>query len=131
LATRGGAQILGLDECGRLEQGAFADLALFDLGHIDFIPDTDPINQLVTCVDSAAVTDVMVAGVFKVRDRKIVSLDTTNLRHRVRESVARLKTATEPARALAERLEPHVVAFAQFMSSEPLPFERRIRPRLN
>jgi 5-methylthioadenosine/S-adenosylhomocysteine deaminase len=131
LATRGSAKILGLEGCGRLEQGACADLVLFDLGHVDFIPDIDPINQLVTCADSAAVTDVMVSGVFKVRDRKIVSVDTSDLRDRVRESVARLKTATEPARALAERLEPHVVAFAQSMSSEPLPFERCIRPRLN
>jgi 5-methylthioadenosine/S-adenosylhomocysteine deaminase len=131
LATRGSAKILGLEGCGRLEQGACADLALFDLGHVDFIPDTDPINQLVTCADSAAVTDVMVGGAFKVCDRKIVSVDTNNLRNRVRESTARLKRATEPARALAERLEPHVVAFAQSKSSEPLPFERRIRPRLN
>jgi 5-methylthioadenosine/S-adenosylhomocysteine deaminase len=130
LATLGGAKILGLKECGRLEQGACADLVLFDLGHIDFIPDTDPVNQLVTCADSAAVTDVMVGGTFRMRDRKIVSVDTNDLRVRVRESVARLAAATSPARALAERLEPHVVAFAQSVSSERLPFDRRIQPRL-
>jgi 5-methylthioadenosine/S-adenosylhomocysteine deaminase len=130
LATLGGAKILGLEGCGRLDEGACADLALFDLGHVDFIPGTDPVNQLVTCADSAAVTDVMVGGAFKVRDRKIVSIDTSSLRERIRESVARLAAATGPARALAERLEPHVVAFAQSMSSEPLPFERRIQPRL-
>jgi 5-methylthioadenosine/S-adenosylhomocysteine deaminase len=131
LATLGGARILALEGGGRLEPGARADLGLFDLGHVDFIPDTDPINQLVTCADSAAVSDVMVNGDFKVRDRKMVSVDTNNLRDRIRESTARLKTATAPARELAERLEPHVVAFAQSMSSEPLPFERRIRPKLN
>jgi cytosine/adenosine deaminase-related metal-dependent hydrolase len=114
-----------------MEPGACADLALFDLGHVDFIPDTDPVNQLVTCADSASVTDVMVGGVFKMRDRKIVSIDTSGLRDRVREAVARQAVATAPARALAERLEPHVVAFAQSMSSEPLSFERRIQPRLN
>ncbi|MBV8925086.1 MAG: amidohydrolase family protein [Bradyrhizobium sp.] len=129
LATLGSAKILGLEACGRLEQGAYADLVLFDLGHIDFIPDIDPVNQLVTCADSAAVTDVMVGGIFKMRDRKIVSVDTNNLRGRVRDSVARLAAATGPAHALAEQLEPHVVAFAQSMSSERLAFERRIRPR--
>jgi 5-methylthioadenosine/S-adenosylhomocysteine deaminase len=130
LATLGGAEILGLDRTGRLEQGACADLALFGLGHVDFIPDTDPVNQLVTCADSASVTDVMVGGSFKVRDRKIVSVDTSDLRERVREAAARVRASTAPARALAERLEPHVVAFAQSMSSEPLPFERYIQPRL-
>ncbi|HLG82007.1 MAG TPA: amidohydrolase family protein [Bradyrhizobium sp.] len=130
LATVGGAKILGLDGCGRLEPGACADLVLFDLGHVDFIPDTDPVNQLVTCADSASVTDVMVGGAFKLRDRKVISVDTSNLRDRVRDSVAKLAAATGPARILAARLEPHVVAFAQSMSSERLPFERRIQPGL-
>jgi 5-methylthioadenosine/S-adenosylhomocysteine deaminase len=130
LATLGSAKVLGLEGCGRLAEGACADLTLFDLSHIDFIPGTDPVNQLVTCADSAAVTDVMVGGDFKLRDRKIVSVDTSQLRERIREAVARLAAATAPARAFAARLEPHVVAFAQSMSSEALPFERRIQPRL-
>ena len=128
LATLGGAKILGLESCGQMKQGACADLVLFDLGHVDFIPDTDPINQLVTCADSASVTDVMVGGLFKVRNRKVISVDLTGLRGRVRDRVARLSAATDQARALAYQLEPHVVAFAQSMSDEPLAIERYIRP---
>jgi 5-methylthioadenosine/S-adenosylhomocysteine deaminase len=128
LATAGGARLLGLQGCGRIAQGACADLVLFDLNHVDFIPATDPINQLVTAADSAAVTDVMVGGVFKVLDRKVVSVDVTGLRGRVRDSVARLAATSGDARALAGRLEPHVVAFAEKMSHEPLSIERRIRP---
>ena len=128
LATQGGAKILGLESCGRIAQGACADLALFDLGHVDFIPDTDPINQLVTCADSASVTDVMVGGVFKVRERKIVSIDTSGLRGRIHESIARLAATTRDARDFASRLEPHVVAFADSMAKEPLSIERYIRP---
>ena len=128
LATQGGAKLLGLDACGRIAPGACADLTLFDLHHVDFIPDTDPINQLVTCADSASVTDVMVGGAFKVRDRKIISVDTDGLRGRVQDSVARLAATTRSARALAGRLEPHVVAFAQSMAHAPLAIERRIWP---
>jgi 5-methylthioadenosine/S-adenosylhomocysteine deaminase len=128
LATRGGAKVLGLESCGRMAQGACADLTFFDLDHVDFIPDTDPVNQLVTCADSASVTDVMVAGKFKFRDRKVVSVDLTGLRSRVRDSVAALAATTSQARALAGRLEPHVVAFAEALSDDPLPIERRIRP---
>jgi 5-methylthioadenosine/S-adenosylhomocysteine deaminase len=128
LATQGGAKLLGLDDCGRIEQGACADLALFDLSHVDFIPDTDPVNQLVTCADSASVTDVMVGGLFKVRERKIVSVDISDLRGRVHQSIARLATTTRGARDLAGRLEPHVVAFADSMAKEPLSIERYIRP---
>jgi 5-methylthioadenosine/S-adenosylhomocysteine deaminase len=128
LATEGGADVLGLAACGRMERDACADLALFDLDHVDFIPATDLVNQLVTCADSATVTDVMVGGEFKVRDRKVVSVDTTDLRDRVRDCVAKLAATTGEARALAGRLEPHVTAFAQSMSRSPLSIERQIRP---
>lgn len=128
LAIQGGAKLLGLNGCGRMEEGACADLALFDLDHVDFIPERDCINQLVTCADSASVTDVMVGGVFMVRERKIVSVDTSRLRERVNESIARLSATTRDARDLAGLLEPHVLAFARSMSSEPLPIERYIRP---
>jgi 5-methylthioadenosine/S-adenosylhomocysteine deaminase len=128
LATQGGADLLGLRGCGRMEQGACADLAFFDLDHVDFIPGTDPVNQLVTCADSASVTDVMVAGTFKVLDRKVVSVDLACLRDRVHDSVARLAATAQESRALAGRLEPHVVAFAESMSHEPHAIERRIQP---
>jgi cytosine/adenosine deaminase-related metal-dependent hydrolase len=128
LATQGGADVLGLGACGRMKQGACADLALFDLDHVDFIPATDPVNQMVTCADSAAITDVMVGGVYKMRDRKVVSVDTTDLRGRVQECAAKLAATTRESRALAARLEPHVVAFAQSMSRAPLSIERQIRP---
>jgi cytosine/adenosine deaminase-related metal-dependent hydrolase len=127
LATQGGADLLGLRGCGRIEEGACADLALLDLSHVDFIPGTDPVNQLVTCADSASVVGVMVAGAFKVLDRKVVSIDVAGLQDRVRESITRLATTTRESRGLAGRLEPHVVAFAQVMSQEPLSIERRIQ----
>src|SRR5258708_36497540 len=128
LATQGGANLLGLNSCGRIEQGACADLALFDLNHVDFIPNTDPINQLVTCADSASVTDVMVGGAFKVRDRNVISVDVADLRSRIDDCVARLAATTSQARALASRLEPRGVAFAPSTSQESLSIERRIKP---
>jgi 5-methylthioadenosine/S-adenosylhomocysteine deaminase len=70
----------------------------------------------------------MVGGVFRVRDRKVISVDMNDLRGRVRESLARLSATSGDTRALAGRLEPHVVAFAQSISDEPLAIERRIRP---
>jgi cytosine/adenosine deaminase-related metal-dependent hydrolase len=120
LATAGGADLLGLPQGGRIEPGAPADLAFFDLGHIDFIPLTDPFNQLVTCADGASVTDVMVAGRLVVRDRRITTVDTSPLRDRVAAVLARLGPATAAARALAERLEPHVVAFAARAGALPI-----------
>ena len=50
-----------------------------------------------------------------------------DLRERVRDAVAKLAATSGDARALAGRLEPHVVAFAQTMSRAPLSIERQIR----
>ena len=124
LATRGGADVLGLPRGGRIEPGALADLAFLDLGHIDFVPLTDPINQIVTCADSACITDVMVNGRFVVRDRRIATADTSDLRERVCAAVERLQIGIADAKALATRLEPHVVRFAEQLFGEPLGIQR-------
>jgi len=129
LATMGGADLLGLDHAGRIEPDAVADLVFFDLGHIDFIPLNDPVNQLVTAAGSAAVTDVMTDGEFIVRDGKHTRIDTSDLQARATEAAERqLKTLAE-GRAFAARLEPHVVAFAEKMAGEPLAIERFIHPQ--
>jgi 5-methylthioadenosine/S-adenosylhomocysteine deaminase len=128
LATQGGADLLGLQRGGRIEQGALADLVFLDLCHIDFVPLNDPINQVVTCADSASVADVMVNGRFIVQDRRIAATNTADLRARARTAVERLRINIADAKALAARLEPHVVAFAESLFGEPLGMERLIAP---
>ena len=61
MATAGSAQALGMPDVGRVEPGALADLAFLDLGHINWIPMNDPVNQLVQTEDGSAVTGVIVA----------------------------------------------------------------------
>jgi cytosine/adenosine deaminase-related metal-dependent hydrolase len=124
LGTAGGADLLGLERGGRIEQGALADLVFLDLGHIDFVPLTDPLNQIVTCADSACVTDVMVNGHLVMQDRRIAPVNMADLRDRVRAAVERLRINVADAKALAARLEPHVVAFAESLLGEPLGVSR-------
>jgi cytosine/adenosine deaminase-related metal-dependent hydrolase len=90
------------------------------------VPLTDPINQIVTCADSACVTDVMVNGRFVMQDRRIGPINMADLRERVRGAVERLRTTITDARALAARLEPQVVAFAESLLGEPMGIERLI-----
>ena len=126
LATEGGSKILGHNG-GKIAPGAPADLTFFDLGHIDFLPANDLINQIVTCADSSSVTDVMTGGIFRLLRGKFVSLDLSDFRERLARSTMRLSAATGAARALAGRLEPHVVAFADSLASEPVGFDRFVR----
>ncbi len=124
LATAGGADLLGLPKGGRIEVGASADLVFYDLGHIDFMPLIDPINQVVTAADSGAISDVMVDGRFIMAARRMTTVDPASLRARVAETLARLGASLAETRALAARLEPHVVAFAEAARSKPLPISR-------
>ncbi len=124
LATAGGADLLGLPKVGRIEIGASADLVFYDLGQIDFMPLVDPINQVVTAADSGAISDVMVDGRLVMAGRRMTTIDPASLRERVAETVARLGASLAGTRALAERLEPHVVAFAEAARAKPLPISR-------
>lgn len=126
LATEGGADLLGLDRGGRIEAGAAADVVFFDLGHVDFLPLNDPLNQVVTAADSGAIADVMVDGRFIVRDRRPTTIDAAALAARVAEARERLAADLGEARALAARIEPHVVAFAERARSVPLGIGRHL-----
>jgi cytosine/adenosine deaminase-related metal-dependent hydrolase len=128
LGTMGGADLLGLPRGGRIESGALADLVFLDLRHVDFVPLTDPINQIVTCADTACITDVMANGRFVLRDGRIAPVNMPDLRERVRAAVERLNVNVAGARKLAARLEPHVVAFAESLLGEKLPVERLLSP---
>ena len=128
LGTQGGADLLGLTRCGRVEQGAPADLVFLSLDSIDFVPLNDPINQIVTCADSATIKDVMIGGRLAVRDRRVVPVDIADLRRRVSAAVDRVRSATANARVLAAQVEPHVVAFAESLFGEPLAIERLLAP---
>ena len=124
LATSGSADLLGLPQGRRMAVGASADLTLFDLSHIDFMPLINPLNQIVTAADSAAITDVFAGGRHVVADRRLTTVSPASLRERVAEAVDRLAVSLADARALAARLEPHVVAFADASRGEPLPVSR-------
>ncbi len=129
LATEGGADILGIPLGGRLQKGAPADFAFFDLTCIDFIPLRDAINQIVTCADSRSVRDVMIAGRLAVSDGQITSIDVDALKERASAAVSRLSRATAKAKALAERLEGYAVAFAEKASGEALGIKRLLSTR--
>ena len=126
LATAGSADLLGIPRTGRIEIGAAADLVLFDLSHIDFMPLTDPLNQIVTAADSSSITDVLVDGRPILAAGRLTTIDPASIRDRIEDTVGRLATSLAEARALAARLEPHVVAFAQRAAAEPLGFTRQI-----
>jgi 5-methylthioadenosine/S-adenosylhomocysteine deaminase len=105
LATLGSSRLLGL-EGGTIEAGAPADLALLDLDHVHWAPLNDAANQLVWTEDGSAVTDVMVGGAWKLRERRVLGVDEAALAREA--AAARLRELNAPLRAWCEAVAPHV-----------------------
>ncbi len=76
LATRGGAEVLGRADIGRLEPGLCADLALFDLDTLGFAGGAvhDPVASLLLCASPQAAFTV-VHGRVVVREGRLATVD--------------------------------------------------------
>ncbi|MFZ1725888.1 MAG: 8-oxoguanine deaminase [Albidovulum sp.] len=74
IATLGGAQVLGRPDCGSLEPGKRADIAIWDVSGIEAAGAWDPVAALVLC-GPTRVRDLFVEGRQVVRDGQITTID--------------------------------------------------------
>ena len=116
LATIGSSRLIGHDEGGAIEPGKAADLVLLDLAHVNWVPLNDAANQLVWTEDGSAVTDVMVAGSWKLRDRKVLGLDEAKLARDAAAAADRLRGANAEVRAWCHEVAPFVACHCRALA---------------
>jgi len=76
LATRGGAEAIGLGEqVGSLEVGKKADLIIIDTHKPHLTPLYDPVSHLVYAASGSDVRDVIIDGRLTVKDRMVLSFN--------------------------------------------------------
>ena len=80
VATRGGAEVLGRDDIGILEEGKAADIVLFDLNDVAYAGCHDPLVGLVTCGNTSLVKMTIVNGKIVVKDGILLSMNTNSIR---------------------------------------------------
>ncbi|WP_046659170.1 TRZ/ATZ family hydrolase [Lysobacter capsici] len=94
-ATLGGAKALGFDaKVGSIEIGKQADLACVDLGQIETQPVHHVVSQLIYATGRHQVGDVWIAGRAKLRERRLIDMDTAALianARQWRERIAAIK----------------------------------------
>jgi cytosine/adenosine deaminase-related metal-dependent hydrolase len=91
MATRDAAAIIGRNDIGRLETGACADLAAFDLDSVAYAgARTDPLSALLLAGDDDRAALVMVGGQILVRDRRLLIADERAISARVDAATERL-----------------------------------------
>ncbi len=74
IATLGGAQVLGRPDCGVLEPGKRADIAIWDMRGIEAAGAWDPVAALMLC-GPARVRHLFVEGRQVVRDGQVTTID--------------------------------------------------------
>ncbi len=96
MATLHGARALGLEgEIGSIEIGKQADLAAIRLDRIETQPVYDVISQIVYAVPDNQVTDVWVAGRRLLAERRMTTLDETEILASCRDWRTRISAAIE------------------------------------
>lgn len=78
IATLGGAQVLGRDDCGSIEIGKRADIAIWDVSGLGAAGSWDPVAALVLC-GPFDVRDLFVEGRQIVRDGVLTSVELPKL----------------------------------------------------
>ena len=73
IATRGGAQVLGRDDCGQIAVGKRADLAIWDVSGVESAGSWDAAALLLA--GPTRVRDLIVEGREVVRDGQMVTID--------------------------------------------------------
>jgi len=73
IATRGGADVLGRPDCGRIVPGCRADLAIWDISRVESAGSWDP--AALVMAGPASVRDLFVEGRQIVRDGRITTVD--------------------------------------------------------
>lgn len=96
MATRGGADALGRNDIGALEEGRFADLVHIDIDDPAFatgldVPDNQLLANLVWAAGSRRVTDVWVAGEHVIEGGESTRVDRAAAQADVAEAAARLR----------------------------------------
>jgi cytosine/adenosine deaminase-related metal-dependent hydrolase len=74
IATLGGAQVLGRPDCGALEVGRRADLAIWDVSGIEAAGSWDPVAALILC-GPVRVRDLFVEGRQVVGGGQMLTID--------------------------------------------------------
>jgi len=79
VATRGGAEVLGRNDTGRLEVGKAADIVLFDLNGIEYAGSHDPLVSLVCLGNSSVVNMTIINGNIVVKNGELTKIDVDSV----------------------------------------------------
>jgi 5-methylthioadenosine/S-adenosylhomocysteine deaminase len=97
MATQAGAQALGFPLSGVVAPGCSADLILIDCSYPGLRPRLDLVANVLYSAQEASVSDLMVAGRWLMRQRKLLTLDEERILEESERRSERLVRGARPA----------------------------------
>ncbi len=92
MATRGGAEVLGRNDIGILQEGMAADIVLVDLNDIAYTGSHDPLVSLVTCGNSSLVKITIINGSIVAQDGEVLTINMHEMKEKAHKEATRLVT---------------------------------------
>lgn len=83
LGTVEGAKVLDYNDLGLIKEGYRADLCLYDVTGMHWLPRYNDVASLVYAANSSDVQTTIVAGKVVMKDRELLTIDEEKLRHDV------------------------------------------------
>lgn len=90
MGTEYGAKAAGIDNLGRLEKGAIADITLFDMSGYAWQPKFDLVSLLVYSAPSSSADTVIVDGNILMEKGELKTVDEEKVIYEANQSVARI-----------------------------------------
>ncbi len=120
-ATLGGAAALGRDgELGLIAEGAIADLVLYRLDSIPFVPAGDLIQQLVYAERGASVAASLVAGAVVFADDRFTGIDEPAILAEIASEFEALRQRYDEAEAGVARTLPALTRIQARCACHPI-----------
>lgn len=83
MGTEYGAKALGYDNLGRIEKGQLADIVLYDITGIHWVPRYNDISSFVYAANSSDADTVIVNGKILMQNKELLTIDEEKLRHEI------------------------------------------------
>ncbi len=90
MATKDGAEVLGLKELGDIKEGYKADLITISFSSPSLLPEADPRAHIIYSIQNRDIKDVMVNGKFLKRDGLLVGFDFELIKREIETRKERL-----------------------------------------
>jgi 5-methylthioadenosine/S-adenosylhomocysteine deaminase len=100
ITFRGGAQVLRIDDLGKIAPGKLADIALLRQDGLHVFPRYSPAANLVYSARASDVDTVICNGRVLMRDRQLLSIDKAEVKRQVNQRLERL-TRLVPEKRIA------------------------------